>query len=171
MRKILRLLLTAIFAFQLNTAFAAAELGYPEDWQAWTSMSTALTEIGALPGCDADVSSLPGIYQATVEAYCAVRPQGPGAVAVLVRPSSVANYKTRNGRLGEGANMILHLKELGILMVTGHKNGQAMYGVFKEDGTDVTDANPEAILGAQFCRACHTGYKAFCVNGQCGAAR
>ncbi len=67
--------------------------------------------------------------------------------------------------------MILQLKELGLLFVTGHKTGQAQYAVYKEDGTDVTEANSESILSANFCRACHTGYAAFCVNGQCGAAQ
>ncbi len=79
-------------------------------------VNTALTGIGALPECDADVSSLPAIYQVTVETYCAVRPQGPGAIDVLVRPSSMSNYKLRNGKRAESTNMILQLKDQGLMM-------------------------------------------------------
>ncbi|USF87127.1 hypothetical protein [Candidatus Endoriftia persephonae] len=147
---------------------AGSEVPFPADWRSWNAVSTPLTAIGALPGCDADVSALPPIYQETVETYCAVRPQGPGAVAVLVRPDSVAAYKLRNGGMGDGANMILHLKELQLLFISGHKAGAVSYGVFKEDGSDVTDANPDAPLGVNTCRVCHSGYEAFCVQGQCG---
>ena len=66
--------------------------------------------------------------------------------------------------------MILHLKELGLLFVTGHAGGEAKYAVYKEDGTDLTDPDPDSILGVNTCRNCHSGYEAFCVNGQCGAA-
>ena len=35
----------------------------PENWRDWKPVNTALAKIGSLPGCDADVSSLPPIYQ------------------------------------------------------------------------------------------------------------
>ena len=172
MKKILNI---SIFSFllllHLTSVYAAGETPFPADWKSWTHVDTPLTRIGALPGCDADVSSLPSIYQDTVETYCTVRPQGPGAVDVLVKPSIIANYKVRNGKMAEGSSMILHLKELGLLFVTGHKNGEPMYAIYKEDGTDATDANPESFLSTQACKACHSGYQAFCVNGQCGAAK
>ena len=154
-----------------GAALAASETPFPSDWKSWTPASTPLTAIGALPGCDADVSSLPPIYQETVETYCAVRPQGPGAVAILVRPAVVDTFKARKGNYPDGSNLILHLQELGLLFVTGHKSGGALYGVFKEDGTDVTDANADGILGPNTCRVCHTGYSAFCVDGQCGSSQ
>lgn len=169
----MKLLIKSTFSFYLffsiSSTFAAGEISFPSDWKSWQSVTTPLTQIGALPGCDADVSSLPVIYQVTVESYCAVRPQGPGAVDVLVKPTSMASYKLRDGKLEQGPNMILQLKDLGLLMVTGHDNGEAKYAVFKEDGTDVSESNPESILSPEFCRSCHTGYAAFCVNGQCGA--
>jgi hypothetical protein len=151
-------------------AHAGSETPYPADWKSWQSVNTPLTGIGALPGCDADVSALPPIYQETVEIYCAVRPQGPGAVDVLVKPAIIESYSARTGSFADGSNMILHLKELGLLFVTGHKAGAAVYGVFKEDGTDVTDPGG-GILSTGVCRECHSGYQAFCTAGQCGAAK
>ena len=152
-------------------SLAGSELSYPSDWQSWQSVSTPLAKIGALPGCDADVSSLPPIYQETVEIYCGVREGGPGAVDVLVRSGSTDSYKARNGDLGEGASMILHLKDMKVLFVSGLKNGQPVYGVFAEDGTDAMSADPSSPLSANTCRECHSGYEAFCINGQCGTQK
>lgn len=153
-----------LFAVQ---SFAASEVSFPQDWKGWTSVSTPLTKIGALPGCDADVSTLPPIYQQTVAVYCAIKPGGPGAVDVLVKPSALDAYKARNGKFSDGSVMILHLKDLKVLFVTGYKGGEAVYGVFTEDGKDA--AAPEGGLSPKECRNCHTGYSAFCTNGQCGS--
>ena len=49
------------------SAFAGANTPFPADWKSWAPMNTTLTGIGALPGCEADVSKLPPIYQKTVE--------------------------------------------------------------------------------------------------------
>jgi hypothetical protein len=150
-----------------NTSFAESETSFPTDWQSWTSVETPLTQVGALPGCDADVSSLPPIYQETVEVYCGVRPEGPGAVAVLVKPSELTHYQKKDGSMPDGPTMILHLKELSVLFVTGYQQGQPAYGVYKEDGSDITAADPASPLSTHTCRTCHTGYQAFCTNGQC----
>ncbi|GAB1264385.1 hypothetical protein NBRC116493_12330 [Aurantivibrio infirmus] len=150
--------------------FAASETTFPKDWRTWTSISTPLTQIGGLPGCDADVSSLPPIYQETVETYCNVRPEGPGEALVLVKPAEVENFKSKNGKMKDGPAMVLHFTELKILFVTGHKKGEPTYGVFTEDGSDITAKNPSAALGTATCRTCHTGYKAFCASGQCATA-
>jgi hypothetical protein len=157
--------------FLVASVNAGGETPFPADWKSWNTMTTPLTTIGALPGCDADVSALPPIYRETVEIYCAVRPEGPGAVSVLVKPDQVESYKTRSGKLGDGSNMILHLKDLKLLFVTGNQDGSALYSVYKEDGTDLTDANPDGILGVNTCRVCHSGYSSFCINGQCGSAQ
>jgi hypothetical protein len=150
---------------------AAGETTFPADWASWTSVSTPLAQIGALPGCDADVSSLPPIYQETVEVYCGVRPEGPGAVAVLVKPAQVNSYKAKDGKMADGPAMILHLKDMQLLFVTGYQSGAPMYSVFKEDGTDITAADPASPVSATTCRTCHTGYEAFCTNGQCASAK
>lgn len=172
MKKVLLVFLFALFAGFMSyssTVEAASAVKFPAGWKSWTSVSTPLTKIGALPGCDADVSALPPIYQETVATYCAVKPGGPGKVAVLVNPAVLDAYKTRSGKLKDGSNLILHLKDMKVLFVTAHKEGSPVYGVFTEDGKDITA--PNGPLSAQTCTACHTGYQAFCVNGQCGRAK
>ncbi|MDD2914367.1 MAG: hypothetical protein PHP70_03530 [Gallionella sp.] len=161
----LAILALGIF-FSASSAYAASEVAFPEGWQKWNSISTTLTKIGALPGCDADVSTLPQIYQETVATYCGVRKGGPGKVAVLVNPAVKSAYAARTGKLADGPAMILHLKDMKVLFVTGYKGGKAQYGVYGEDGKDIAAAS--GPLNADTCRTCHTGYTSFCANGQCG---
>lgn len=169
--KISLLLICIVALLQSSLSYAGGEATYPEDWKTWTSVSTALTGIGALPDCSADVSSLPPIYQETVEVYCGVRPEGPGAVAVLVKPDQLDSFKAKDGKMMDGPVMILHLKEMNLLFVTGYKSGNPLYSVFKEDGTDITSDDPASPVSANTCRTCHTGYEAFCTNGQCATAK
>ncbi|SRR3989338_4897232 len=163
---VLALLVSISIIFSYISSEAASDASFPSDWQKWTSVSTTLTGIGALPDCNADVSKLPPIYQETVATYCGVRQGGPGKVAVLVNPAVMDAYKSRNGKFKDGSNMILHLKDMKVLFVTAHKGGSVAYGVFTEDGKDIT-AN-DGPLSAGTCKTCHTGYSAFCINGQCG---
>ncbi len=151
----------------LSSLFASSEISFPADYKTYKSASTPLTHIGALPDCNADVSSLPKIYQETVATYCAVKPGGPGKVDVTVKPSAMATYKKRNGKFKDGAVLVLWLKDIKALFVTEYKGGKPMYGVFSEDGKDIAGADGSG-LSPNDCRTCHTGYGAFCVNGQCG---
>lgn len=75
MLKNIQLLCISLFVFSSHV-FAAGETSYPADWKTWKSVSTPLSNIGALPGCDADVSNLPPIYQETVELYLEYVPKG-----------------------------------------------------------------------------------------------
>jgi len=165
-----RLLSITVFLFAFMAlpyiSNAGSGIGFPQGWEKWTPVNTTLVQIGALPGCDADVKTLPPIYQETVATYCSVRAGGPGKVGVLVNPSALPVYGARSGKFGDGANAILHLKEMKVLFVTGHKGGEAVYGIYSEDGKDISA--PEGPLSTQTCVACHTGYQAFCIKGQCG---
>jgi hypothetical protein len=154
----------AVFWIAASVGYAAETL--PADWKSWTSMTTPLATIGALPGCSADVSKLPPIYQKTVQTYCNVKPEGPGKVDILVKPDAVDTYKARTGKFKDGPTMILHLKDLKALFLTSYKNGAPVYSVHKEDGTDITA--PSGAMSSAACVECHTGYAAFCTNGQCG---
>jgi len=145
---------------------AQSEVKFPKGWEKWSKPSTPLTGIGALPGCDADVSKLPAIYRETVSTYCGVKAGGPGKVEILVKPKALKTFRSRNGKFTDGANMVLHLIDLKVLFVSGHKKGKPVYGVFLEDGKDI--AAKEGPLALSTCTTCHTGYKSFCVNGQCG---
>jgi hypothetical protein len=162
-----KLLGTALFVLVSLQAQAAS---LPADWAKWTAVKTPLIEAGgALPGCDANVSSLPTIYQETVKTYCGVKPGGPGKVQILVRPEVMKAYTSRDGKFPDGANMILHLKDIKAIFLTTHIGGKPSYSVHTEDGADVTAGS--GPLAAGTCVTCHTGYQAFCQNGQCGSKK
>ena len=166
MGKIKHAILALSVIFWVASANAASEVQFPENWQKWDSVSTTLTKIGTLPGCDANVDTLPPIYQETVATYCSLRQGGPGKVAILVNPAYKSSYAARNGKLADGVAMILHLKGMKVLFVTGYKGGKAQYGAYTENGKDISTAS--GSLSVEMCRTCHTGYTSFCINGQCG---
>ena len=156
------LLLVAMTTF----VFGASEAAFPADWKSFKTVKTPLATIGALPGCDADVSTLPEIYQETVSTYCAVKPGGPGAVEILVGKSAESSFAKRNGHYPDGAELILHLKDLKVLFVTTYKGNKPVYSIYTEGGKDAAGAAGSG-LNPNDCRTCHTGYAAFCLNGQC----
>ena len=158
-----------VLAF-VSSVFAGSEAEYPADWKSFESVSTPLTHIGALPDCNADVSSLPAIYQETVATYCAVKPGGPGAVGVLVNAKAKTSFTKRDGKFPDGASMILHLKDLKVLFVTTYKGNKPLYSIYTEDGQDAANI-PGSGLSPTDCRTCHTGYGAFCLNGQCATIK
>lgn len=163
---LLILILLSVGILCTNSNSEAADSVFPGDWAKWTSVSTTLTKIGALPDCNADVHTLPPIYQETISTFCNVRTGGPGKVAVLINPASVTAYQTRKGKFADGNNLILHLIDMKVLFVTSHKNGEPSYAVFTEDGKNISA--PSGPLSPTTCSACHSGYTAFCVAGQCG---
>jgi len=150
--------------------FAGSESSFPSDWKSYESVNTPLAMIGALPDCNADVSSLPAIYQETVATYCAVKPGGPGAVEILVNKKAKPSFAKRNGKFVDGAVMILHLKDLKVLFVTTYKGNKPLYSIYTEDGQDAANV-PGSGLNPNDCRTCHTGYGAFCLNGQCASLK
>jgi len=160
LKKIIFMVVTA------TMLFAGSEASFPSDWKSYKSVKTPLSTIGALPDCNADVSSLPAIYQETVATYCAVKPGGPGAVAILVSPSAEASFAKRDGNYPDGATLILHLKDLKVLFVTTYKGNKPLYSIYTEGGTDAANVAGSG-LNPNDCRTCHTGYGAFCLNGQC----
>ncbi|WP_415398210.1 hypothetical protein [Sulfurimonas sp. CS5] len=164
LKKIIMLIATA------TILFAGSESSYPSDWKSYESIKTPLAILGALPDCNANVSSLPAIYQETVATYCAIKPGGPGAVAILVNKSAKEPFAKRDGKFPDGATMILHLKDLKVLFVTTYKGNKPLYSIYTEDGQDAANA-PGSGLNPNDCRTCHTGYGAFCLNGQCASQK
>ena len=156
------------FIFAVVSIFAKSECEFPSDFKNYVKVDTPLAAIGgALPPCNADVSKLPKIYQETVMTYCAIRAEGPGKVEILVKPSALEAFKKRNGQFKDGDTLVMWLKDLKVIFVTTYKNNKPLYGAFTEDGKDVTSKIGSG-LHPKDCRTCHSGYSAFCVNGQCG---
>jgi hypothetical protein len=162
----MKIIIKSIVSLMLLSTFVygQSEMAFPKEWKSYKSVKTPLSTLGALPGCDTDVSHLPSIYQETVSTYCAIKQNGPGAVEILV--SNTKAFQSRSGNYQDGTTYILHLKDLKVLFVTQWKDNKPLYGAYTEDGIDVSNKIGSG-LNPQDCRSCHTGYQAFCLNGQC----
>jgi hypothetical protein len=144
---------------------AANEGAFPSDWNSFQKIGTTLTKVGgSLPGCDADVSGLPPIYQETISTYCAIKDGGPGKVSTL---SKLPRNFEKGIHTAEDVN-ILHLEDLKVLFVTTYVNGDPEYSTWGEDGTDMSELGAPG-LAPNDCRMCHTGYEAYSNHGQVGA--
>ena len=154
-----------LLIINLTTLYGISEVPYPKNWKDFAKVTTPLSKIGRIPSCNEDVSSLPDIYQEIVSIYCAVKPEGPGEVEILV--SDINSFKNRMDKHKNGTTFILHLKDLKLLFVTTWKNNKPLYGIYIEGGQDASN-----VLGSGLnptdCRICHTGYGVYCTNGQCG---
>lgn len=169
MKKLLLLLLsTVIIAFSSLSVYAE-DVAFPADWAKWNKQKTKLSGLNALPSCDGEnvaVSQFPQVYQKVVETYCGLKANGPGRVDILVNPAAQKNYDARDGKMPDGVNMILRFDAVKLLLVTAHQGGKPVYAVFTETGEKVVTAGP---LSVETCQNCHTGFQAFCKNGQCGS--
>ncbi|MDH4215958.1 MAG: hypothetical protein OEV26_00740 [Gallionella sp.] len=168
MKKLLLLLASVVTIVFSSASVYAEDVPFPADWAKWNKMKTKLSALNALPSCDGEnaaVSQFPQIYQKVVETYCGLKANGPGRVDILVNPAAQKNYDARDGKMPEGVNMVLRFDAVKLLLVTAHKGGKPMYAVFTEAGERVVTKGP---LSVDTCENCHTGYQAFCVNGQCG---
>jgi len=162
-----KLLKTLSFFLCFSTLlFSKSEVAYPKDWKTFISVETPLTLIGRLPGCNADVSALSEIYQETIATYCAAKPGGPGAIAIYT--NNIDAYKNRNGIFKDGSISIFHLIELKVIFVTQWIDNIPLYGIYTEKGEDASNALGSG-LHPEDCRSCHTGYTAYCFNGQCSS--
>ena len=163
--------LVLAFFMLSGLVYGASEASFPKDFAGYKSIDTLLSkDVGALPGCDANVSAFPPIYRETVATYCAVKPGGPGKVSVKVKPSAVGSFKARGKNHKDGEVFILHLEDLKLLFVTEYEGNKPLYGIWTEGGVDAAGAAGSG-LNPNDCRTCHTGYAAFCLNGQCGTAK
>lgn len=159
-----------ILVTMATVLFAGNESNYPSDWKNYERVTTTLSMIGVIPDCDADVSSLPAIYQETVATYCSIKPDGPGAISILVNKIAKSSFTKRNGKFPDGSVMILHLIDLKILFVTTYKANKPLYSIYTDDGRDAASI-PGSGFNPNDCRTCHTGYGAFCLNGQCSSLK
>ena len=160
-----------LFLLSVLTLFGASETKFPSHWKEFSVVDTPFsTVVGNIPSCDVDVSDMPPIYQETVAIYCSATSKGAGDVEILVNDMAKRSYAKRDGSYPNGSVMILHLKSLKTLFVTSYKNNKPYYGIYTEKGKDIS-----STVGSGFnphdCRTCHTGYGAFCLNGQCGTLK
>ncbi len=151
----------AMFALLLSAQTVADSLAsYPKDWPNWPVVKESVN----LP---ADVVLPPDtslFIQESVKSYSWINNGQGSPLTIRVPPNKVEQYKT-HGPYTDGFTAVAVSEVEGIIWVTEHVGGEAIYGSYNRKGEDISATHPS--LEPEFCAGCHTRYKDICVNGTC----
>lgn len=137
-------------------AVAESEAAMPEGWQDWP-----VVKEGRIPSNDKPIpDNAPAILKETITTYNWINDGKGSDYAIRFHPDKkgASEYK-------DGPTAVLHLKDIGVILVTEHLMGDPVYGAYTVDGKDMSGAHPS--LKPKACRDCHSGYGESCPNGVC----
>lgn len=133
-------------------------------WKGWPEGQAK----GLVPPCGTNVLALGGddILQATVEAYCAVK---PGQYTSYINPKVMDVYKKRGKTYPDGMTGVLAFPDIGVAFTTEHKDGKPIYDVVSmKDGSSIASKEPKHPLNPKTCETCHASFKQVCRGFVCG---
>jgi hypothetical protein len=144
----------------VNTAFAESDASYPIGWEAWPIIKESMT----LPADTVLPPDTSLFIQESVRAYAWINEGKGSPLTIRVNPEKLGQYKT-HGPYTDGPTVVAVSEAQGIVWVTEHIGGMALYGSYDRNGNDTTPMHPS--LEPTFCEGCHTTYKDICINGTC----
>lgn len=150
-----------IQALFLSPSLRAESLAsYPVGWESWTLVKETMNYPAdtVLP---ADASLF---FQQTVQAYSWINDGQGSPVTIRVNPEKLDEFFTQ-GPYSDGPTAVAFTELPGILWVTEHIGGEAIYGSYNIKGEDISHSHP--TLKPSYCQSCHSTYKDICVNGIC----
>lgn len=156
-----------LFIFISISLYAQNESSFPKEWRSYEASNRLSTTLKSIPKCDADISNLAPIYQEMIYTYCE---KGNGDVSIFTTPNAREAFISRDGVYPDGAQLVLHLKKMKTLFVTTYKDNKPFYSIYKENGSEISSPTGTGF-NPNDCRSCHTGYSAFCLNGQCATQK
>ncbi|MBY7698946.1 hypothetical protein [Vibrio harveyi] len=142
------------------TAFAASMASYPEGWQDWP----VVKESQNLPADTVLPPDTSLFIQESVRAYSWINNGQGSPLTIRVNPAKIEQYKT-HGPYTDGPTAVAISEVEGIVWVTEHIGGMAIYGSYDRKGKDISHSHPS--LAPSFCQSCHTTYQDICINGTC----
>lgn len=153
--------LALFFSFGLTTfdVYASSDVEFPAGWEDWPIIST-----GVIPGSEEPVSrDLPKIIQETYKTYNWIN-DGKGSVYnVRVHPDKMEEVMSDTKDFSDGVVAIIEFTEIKVFFVTEILLGDALYGIYTFDGTDMEGAHES--LKKKTCIICHTSYVDFFESG------
>jgi hypothetical protein len=152
-------LMAAMFVFS-TSAQAESMASYPEGWQSWPVVKESMN----LPADTVLPPDTSLFIQESVRAYSWINNGLGSPLTIRVNPEKLEQYKT-HGPYTDGPTVVAVSEVQGIVWVTEHLGGSALYGSYDRQGNDTTSMHPS--LEPQFCESCHTTYKDICINGTC----
>lgn len=141
-------------------AFAESNASYPQDWQDWPVVKESMN----LPADTVLPPDTSLFIQESVRAYAWINDGNGSPLTIRVNPNKLEQYKT-HGPYTDGPTAVAVSEVQGIVWVTEHIGGMAIYGSYDRQGKDITSMHPS--LKPSFCESCHTTYKDICINGTC----
>ncbi|WP_408068578.1 hypothetical protein [Vibrio ulleungensis] len=155
----LRLAAIAMTLFVTN-ALAASLASYPEGWETWPVVKESVN----LPADVVLPEDTSLFIQESVSSYSWINNGQGSPLTIRVHPEKLEQYKT-HGPYTDGITAVAVSEVEGIIWVTEHIAGEAIYGSYNRQGQDISSSHP--ALEPQFCSSCHTRYKDICKNGTC----
>lgn len=102
--------------------------------------------------------------QESVRAYSWINNGQGSPLTIRVNPKKLEEYQT-HGPYSDGPTAVAISEVQGIVWVTEHLGGEAIYGSYNRNGDDISHTHP--TLKPSFCQSCHTTYQDICINGTC----
>ena len=150
-----------IFFIFLNQPVAAESVAsYPEGWEAWPIVKESMT----LPADTVLPPDTSLFIQESVKAYNWINDGRGSALTIRVHPDKLEQYQS-HGPYTDGPTVVAVSEVDGIIWVTEHIAGIAIYGSYNRKGEDVSEMHP--TLDPDFCHGCHNSYQDICINGTC----
>lgn len=154
------LMFAMAFLTLAGQAVAASDASYPEGWEKWPVVKESMN----LPADTVLPPDTSLFIQESVRAYAWINEGKGSPLTIRVNPEKLEQYKT-HGPYSDGPTVVAVSEVQGIIWVTEHIGGLALYGSYDRKGNDITSMHPS--LEPSFCESCHTTYKDICINGTC----
>lgn len=145
----------------LSTSTLAESIAeYPANWTTWPVVKESM-----VPGNDVVLPpDTPLFIQETVAAYNWVNGGKGTKLTVHVHPDKLTQFKT-HGPYTDGPTVVGVYEQPGIVFVTEHLSGEAIYGTYDLSGQDISHQHP--MFQPEACLRCHSAYQDICINGTC----
>lgn len=143
-----------------SLANAASVASYPHGWEKWPIVKESMS----LPVDTVLPPDTSMFIQEAVKAYGWLNNGQGSPLTIRVHPDKLEQYKT-HGPYSDGPTVVAVSEIPGIIWVTEHIAGHAIYGSYNRQGVDISDTHP--TLDPDFCHQCHNTYKDICINGTC----
>ncbi|WP_035024333.1 hypothetical protein [Enterovibrio calviensis] len=143
-----------------SSVFADSIASYPAGWEEWPVVKESMN----LPADTVLPPDASLFMQESVRAYSWINDGQGSPLTIRVNPTKLEEYKT-HGPYSDGPTVIAVSEAQGIIWVTEHFGGLALYGSYSRQGEDISSMHPS--LEPAFCQNCHDTYKDICINGTC----
>ena len=151
------LVLSLLMTFAVKAESIAS---FPEDFLKWPVVKESVN----LPADTVLPPDTSLFIQESVRAYSWINNGQGSPLTIRVNPDKLEQYKT-HGPYSDGLTAVAVSEVEGIVWVTEHIGGEAVYGSYNRQGEDISHTHPS--LQPAFCQSCHSTYKDICVNGTC----